>query len=214
MRRVVIPELLDCDAGSHDEIATSLADLRLINRWFGGVSTSLDLVRRIARAQRMSQFSLLEVGSGPGDAIEAIRKRLQSDAINLDVTLVDRAASHFSGALNCPRRIVADALALPFADGSFDLVSCALFLHHLEPAEVVTFVREALRVSRVAVLLNDLRRSAVSLALVYAGFPLFRSRLTRHDGPASVRRAYTEAELRSMLSQVNAGHLEITRHYL
>ena len=51
-----------------------------------------------------------------------------------------------------------DALALPFRDASFDLVSCNLFAHHLSPQELVRFVDEALRVCRVAVLINDLVR--------------------------------------------------------
>ena len=107
-----------------------------------------------------------------------------------------------------------DDLALPLADGSFDLVSCALFVHHLEPPAFAAFLREALRVCRIAVLLNDLRRSALSLGLVYAGFPLFRSPLTRHDGPASVRRAYTAAELQAMLASSAASRIEISPHYL
>jgi hypothetical protein len=75
-------------------------------------------------------------------------------------------------------------------------------------------VSEGLRVSRTAVLINDLRRSTVSLALTYLGFPLFRSRMTRHDAIASVRRAYTIAELRNILDQVSAHQIEARQHYL
>jgi hypothetical protein len=46
---------------------------------------------------------------------------------------------------------------------------------------------------------------------VYAGFPLFRSKLTRNDGPASVRAAYTPAEIRELLPGMN---IEIRNHYL
>jgi ubiquinone/menaquinone biosynthesis C-methylase UbiE len=113
-----------------------------------------------------------------------------------------------------PRGIVADALALPFRNDSFDVVSCSLFTHHLEPEQVLRFVNDALRVSRLAVLINDLRREALHLALVYAGMPLYRSRLTRHDGPASVRRAYTPHEMQEMLRRTPATRLELTRHYL
>src|SRR5437660_670040 len=35
MKRTAVPELLDSDAGNAAEIAGSLADLRMINRWFG-----------------------------------------------------------------------------------------------------------------------------------------------------------------------------------
>ena len=74
-------------------------------------------------------------------------------------------------------------------------------------------VTEALRVCGGAVMINDLIRSRMHLALVYLGLPLFRSRITWHDAPASVRRAYTRDEMKSMLAEVPAKRLEITRHY-
>ena len=49
MKRVVIPELLDNDKGTPEEIEGSLADLRLINRSFGGVRTMTRLLRSVAR---------------------------------------------------------------------------------------------------------------------------------------------------------------------
>jgi hypothetical protein len=110
--------------------------------------------------------------------------------------------------------VVGDALALPFSDASFDLVSCSLFAHHLEPAELPRFVREGLRVCRLALLINDLIRHPLHLLLVYAGLPLYRSRLTRHDAVASVRRAYTVDEMRALLAGAAASHLEFSRHYL
>ena len=96
--------------------------------------------------------------------------------VSLDVTDLDRVPSHL---LPATRAVVADALALPFRDASFDLVSCSLFAHHLEPAELARFAGEALRVSRCAVLINDLIRHPLHLALVYAGFPLMRSYVSR-----------------------------------
>jgi SAM-dependent methyltransferase len=211
MRRVVIPELLDTDAGSPDEIKGSLADLRDINRRFGGIATMCSLVERIAAQTGVCDVSLLDVGAGSGDVAEQTRRLLAHRGIRLSYTLLDAAVSHLNG---YRPGVVANALALPFKDRSFDLVACSLFLHHLEPDEIRAFIEDALRVSRIAVLINDLRRSPVHLGLVYAGFPLFRSRLTRHDAPASVRRAYRESELRHILSACSAAQVDITRHYL
>jgi hypothetical protein len=78
----------------------------------------------------------------------------------------------------------------------------------------VRFVDEALRVCRVAVLINDLVRHSLHLSLVYAGMPLYRSRITRHDAPASVRQAYTREEIETLLAQSSAARVEIHRHYL
>jgi len=78
----------------------------------------------------------------------------------------------------------------------------------------VEFAKEALRVARTAVLINDLIRHPLHLALVYAGVPMYRSRLTRHDAPASVRQAYTPEEMCTMLKLTSAAKIEMSRHYL
>jgi hypothetical protein len=44
--------------------------------------------------------------------------------------------------------------------------------------------------------------------------PLFRSRITWHDAPASVRRAYTCDEMRALLADAGARKVEVSRHYL
>lgn len=212
MQRKVIAELLDGDLGTTDEIAASLADLRRINNWFGGTRTTLSLLRRVALAKGGPELSVLEVGAGAGDVPLAAQELLDREGIALRVSLLDRAWSHLPS--RGPAAIAGDALHLPFRDGAFDVVSCSLLAHHFEPDVLRHFVREALRVCRYAVLINDLIRSRVHLGLVYLGLPLFRSRLTWHDAPASVRRAYTGDEMRELLSDLPTRRVEITRHYL
>ncbi|HVZ60778.1 MAG TPA: methyltransferase domain-containing protein [Terriglobales bacterium] len=219
MRRTVTAELLDSDSGSDREVRASLADLARINRWFGGISTSRLLIERaILRSDTNSQSGkkevrLLEVGAGSGDVPLAIRRELRRKGVELHLTLLDRNASHLSPAQDV-QRIAADACQLPFRDSSFDVVSCGLMVHHLWPEQVASFLNEALRVASLAVIVNDLRRSRAHLAAVYAGFPLYTSRLTRHDAPASVRAAYTRGELEAMLQNTSAAAVEINDHYL
>lgn len=211
MKRVVVPELLDADSGTAQEIAGTLADLQGINRRFGGVSTTADMLERVAHRSGVSCLSLLEVAAGTGYVPKAVGELLLQRGLRVDVTLLDRARSHLG---NADRAVVGDALALPFRDASFDVLSCNLFAHHLNPEEIVRFTREALRVCRIGFLVNDLIRNRLHLALVYAATPLFRSRLTRHDGPASVRRSYTPNEIQTLLAQAGATDVEIQRRYL
>jgi ubiquinone/menaquinone biosynthesis C-methylase UbiE len=206
MKRVVTPELLDRDEGSPAEIAVALADLRRINRWFGGIATTTRMIERVAEATGQKRLSLLEVAAASGDVPQKARERLRRVGVELAITLLDRAPSHLRNGLP---KVAADALALPFRDRSFDLVGCGLFAHHLEPHEVVQFVNEGLRVARAAVLINDLVRHPVHLALVYAGLPLFRSHFTHHDAPASVRAAYTRDEMRDLLGKTHAARVEV-----
>jgi ubiquinone/menaquinone biosynthesis C-methylase UbiE len=234
MQRVDAPEILDSDICSACDAQAVLRVLGRVNRWFGGVATTQKMVERAAQASGMNHFSLLEVAAGLGEVPEMVRQRLARRGIKLDVTLLDRARSHLPGGKRAGGKraggkragenrmpenhgVVADALALPFGDGAFDLVSCSLFAHHLDAQQLAQFVREALRVSRRAVLINDLIRHPLHLALVYASFPLMRNWVAWLDGLTSVRRAYVPEEIQSVLASAfspQAAQVEITRHYL
>lgn len=212
MRRVVRPELLDSNQAPAHEVKSSLADLQRINRWFGGISTTKHLIRQAISRTASSQVTILDVGSATGDGPRKIRDSFPQKRLRF--TLLDRDPSHFDGTRAKMSCVGGDALSLPFTNGAFDFVTCSLFAHHLEPDEIRLFANEALRVARTALLINDLRRSAVHLGLIYLGQPLFRSRLTRHDTVASVQRAYTSAEMREILQSTAAREVEIRHTYL
>jgi ubiquinone/menaquinone biosynthesis C-methylase UbiE len=212
MQREVIDELLDDDLGTPREIAASLVDLRHINDWFGGTRTAIQLLRKVAQDSGVHKLSLLEVGSGAGDVPAAAQRALGKEGIALTITLLDRVATHLPS--NGTAATVGDALRLPFRDNSFDIVGCSLLAHHFDPEMLVQFARESLRVSRRAVVINDLIRSRLHLVLTYLGLPLFRSRITWHDAPASVRRAYTRTEMRQILQNVCNCRIEVSTHYL
>jgi ubiquinone/menaquinone biosynthesis C-methylase UbiE len=211
MKRIPSRELLDDDAGTPSEIAESIADLHNINRRFGGISTTLQMIESIAESSGRNEFSMLDVGSGNGDLPATVQAKLQNRGITVKVTLLDRVYSHLGSGTPA---VVGDALKLPFADDSFDLLTCNLFLHHLTPEEVVGFMGECLRCCRIAVGINDLIRSRLHLALVYAGLPLFHSRITRNDAPASVKQAYTTSEIRELMEQTIAERVDISKHFL
>ncbi len=212
MKRRVTAELLDDDLGTREEIASSLLDLRHINEWFGGTRTTITLLRRIAHETGQRELSLLEVGAGSGDVPIEAQRVLAREGITLRITLLDRVWSHLPG--KAIPSVSGDALRLPFRDDAFDVISSSLFAHHFDPDTLPLLLREALRVSRRAVLVNDLVRSRLHLLLVYLGLPLFRSRITWHDAPASVRRAYTVEEMRTILTEVPAQRVEVSRRFL
>ena len=213
MNRVVIPELLDEDAGSPDEIRDSLLDLRGFNQYFGGFSSVTCMLRIIAHKTNRQNLSFLDVAGGAGDVAKSVRSTLSHFKITLSATVLDRALTHMKSSGGESLRVGGDALSLPFADGSFDVVGCNLFCHHLEPDEMISFFNEALRAARMAVITSDLRRNTFHLIAAYAGRFTYRSRITRHDAPVSVRRAYTMAEIASIAEQTRAVRQELRPYY-
>ena len=213
MQRRPTRELLDDDLGTPAEIAESLADLRWFNRWFGGLSTTRKLFETMAKETGGWKFRVLEVASGDGYVMQSVANDLADKGIQLDVTLLDRAYSHLPLNGGMPK-VTADALHLPFQDDSFDLVTSSLFLHHLPADQAVEFARESLRVCNSAVLVHDLVRHPLHLALAYAGLPLYRSRITRNDAPASVWQAYTAAEVAGFFRTAGASEVQVEEQYL
>src|SRR3954466_13038870 len=213
MKRRPTLELLDTDSGTPAEVEGSLRDLQSFNQRLGGVSTTRDLIHSVSRQTGKTNFSLLEIAAGTGFVPIQAGRDLTKDGLNLDVTLQDRAPTHLprNGSTH---KVAADALDVPFSNSAFDLVSCTLFLHHLAPEEVVKFARESLRVSRIAVMVNDLVRNPLHLALAYAGVPIYRSRITRNDAPASVKQAYTIEEMSRFFRTAGAAKVETQKHFL
>ena len=208
MKRVVEEEWLDSDQGTPEEIDSALHAVTLANRRFGGVRLHARLLRRaLTRVPHETRPHILEVASGRADVLQAALLRLgRASGVTPDVTLLDRSAVHlpdpcaWPAALPTPRVVAGDALDLPFPDSSVDIISCCLFLHHLDPPQIERYIAEAQRVARVAVVINDLERNALHYRLAQLNRIIDPSRISRHDGPVSVRRAYTRSELARMLT--------------
>jgi 2-polyprenyl-3-methyl-5-hydroxy-6-metoxy-1,4-benzoquinol methylase len=213
LKRIPQREVLDGDTVSPEAVVESLGDLRRVNRWFGGVRTTAALLRRAMQTAGLRSASVLEVAAGDGYSITCAAERLKEENLDVEPVCLDQRELHHE-AHCCERAVVGNALELRFPAASFDFVSCGLFVHHLAPAQVIGFVNGALAVARRAVLINDLRRSSLHLALVYAGMPMLRSPISRFDSVASVRQAYTPDELRELMRQTKAAASEVRLQYL
>ena len=120
---------------------------------------------------------------------------------------LDRQLLH--ARLSAPGRSVAsDALRLPLADRSVDVVSSTLFLHHFDAAGVAALLRESARVARVAGAARDLTRPRGPLGVnVLLSRRRYPRPVTRQDGRASVLQAWTIAELRAIAARALPGTL-------
>jgi ubiquinone/menaquinone biosynthesis C-methylase UbiE len=107
-----------------------------------------------------------------------------------------------AAATRCTHGLAADAMQLPFATGSIDIVTMSQVLHHFDGAEAEHLLQECTRVARVAVIVGDLRRSWLAVAgLWVSSFALGFHPVSRHDGVLSVLRGYTRDELRALVER-------------
>ena len=196
-RRSDSPELMDSPGLPEEQIASAYRILRRVNRRFGNL-------RAVGReAERFLDEDLpgatprsataLDVGAGSGDVSAALSSRLAVLSLDRDATA---AALARRGGIPVVR---GDALNLPFADASIDLVTAVKFAHHFSGRALERLLAEMARVARRRVVVLDIRRHWVAYGGFVAWSRVFtRDHLVRHDGPLSVLRGFTAGELAAL----------------
>lgn len=197
-------ELLD-GALPPGEAAASLRDIEWVHRRLGGRRSLRRGLLPVLRALGSEPATVVDLGCGNGHVARDLEAMPRPRAAPLRVLGLDRQIAH--AALS--RRgsaLAADAFRLPFRDGAVDVVLSTLFLHHLDAAGVRAVLLESRRVAGRAVVALDLARHRLPLALVSLLGPLvFESRVSVHDGAASVRQAFTPAEIAALARDILPG---------
>lgn len=221
-RRSDAAELLDLPTHDPVELAANLRDIRTVNRLAGGSAVVLKhLPRLIADLPRDRPVEILDLATGSGDIPREILAWAARQGQPMHATLTDLSPQILDVArgvlADAPGAafVVCDAREAPFPDRAFDVVLCSLTLHHFAPDDAARVLREMDRLSRAGFILNDIRRSAAGFVAAWAASRLAtRNRLTRHDMPLSVRRAYTPDELRALLRRAGIANATVSAHPL
>jgi ubiquinone/menaquinone biosynthesis C-methylase UbiE len=202
--RATALELIDLPIESRAELEDSFRDIALINRCFGGTAVARHALSKI------NAKTVLDVACGVGDIAATLRREALEKGRDVEFTCLDSnemllEAGRSRYATDPGLKFVCgDAMSLPFEDGAFDSATCNLAFHHFTPQQAVALLREMRRVSRVAPLVTDLHRSALSWFAAFAFSRVFtRNRLTRHDAPLSALRAYTRREAAWLATQAD-----------
>ncbi|HUF93843.1 MAG TPA: methyltransferase domain-containing protein [Candidatus Limnocylindria bacterium] len=214
-------------AGAHElmdgplpeaDLAASLADLDRLNRWFRGYALSVACIRRAAAAvPRSRPMTVIDVGGGHGDFAVHLVRWARTAGRRVRVIVVDRDAARVARARQrgYPEilAVAGDAAALPLREAAADVVTLSLTLHHLEPGEAAAALAELAVAARQGIVVNDLRRGYLSLALVWLATRLLGMHpVSRHDGLLSVRRAYSADEVRALAEKAGLRRITIVSY--
>jgi ubiquinone/menaquinone biosynthesis C-methylase UbiE len=196
------------------EREAALTDIHRLNDWFGGYRLSERAIERLLRTAPAGRpLTVIDVGGGRGDLAARLVRRGRRHRRPLRVLVVDREVGATARPGPGIRVVSADATALPFRAGTADVVTASLLLHHLEPEAATRALAEMRAAARAGVVVNDLFRTRLTLALVWLATRLCaRHRFARHDGPLSVRRAYAPDELRAMAARAGIARVAVRRY--
>lgn len=212
-----LEELLDRPDIPAPILAANLAHLRLMNRWLlWSASISRDL-QALLRRSGLQSGTVLDVATGSADIPADIVRRGRARGLNLRAVGADVSAAVLAEARvrneDSVHLVQHEGTALPFRDNSVDVGLCCLAAHHFAPDALTLLLTELWRVARHGVIISDLTRSRPGYLAARAMALVLRNRLTSHDGPVSVLRAYTPAELRDLARDAGLRHVRVRTHF-
>ncbi len=215
-------ELEHIDTGNYTaaEYEGCIGELQVVNRWMGDAHTLKATLLAEVAAERLKEFSVLDVGAGSGELLRVTATWARETGRTLQAVgleLNERSASAIleeSRAFPEITSVRGDALALPFADADFDYVICSLFTHHFVEEQVVQILREMSRVARRRIIVIDLHRHPMAYLLYTTlGKIILKNRLLRHDGALSILRSFKKDELFELAKRAGLRHVWVSRHF-
>jgi 2-polyprenyl-3-methyl-5-hydroxy-6-metoxy-1,4-benzoquinol methylase len=219
--REMTPEIMDRADVEPDAHRDALEGLRRINAASKAAKQIARPIIALAKREGRNRISILDVACGGGDVPIGVATLAKASGIDVELILLDRSPTALQTASDAARRAgishqCAQAdLARQWPALQAYVVTCSLFLHHLErPEDVVGFLTKARQIAQRQIVISDLRRSRFGYLIAwFGGRILSRSKIVHHDGPVSVRAAWTIAEMRQFASQAGLGIFHIHRSF-
>lgn len=221
-RRSEESELMDSLDVDYETFRGCLRDLSRVNLLSLGHRPTLaflDDLHRTGRLRLGRPVEILDVGSGYGDLLRAVRRWAEGHGLAVRLTGLDlnpwsaRAAAEATPGSQGIDWLTGDVFA---HEGRADVILSSLFAHHLDEAGIVRFLRWMEDRASVGWFVNDLHRHR----LAYSGFgPLAAAlrmhRFVRHDGPVSFARAFVPADWHRLIraAGLGPGTVEVRRRF-
>jgi 2-polyprenyl-3-methyl-5-hydroxy-6-metoxy-1,4-benzoquinol methylase len=222
MSRCRQPELMDQPGLDLSEYLQALQGLRRINSLSRTGSVLWPAIAQLARRKEVNgqPVRVLDLATGGGDTPIELHRRARRAGLNLEVQgcdinpqAVDYAQKQAQAHNVNARFFVLDAVheVLP---SDYDVLTCSLFLHHLDETDAIALLRRMANAARRLVLVDDLVRSRYGYLMAVVGCHLLSgSRVVHADGPISVASAFTPSEALSLAERAGLQGATLTRHW-
>jgi hypothetical protein len=191
-------ELMDLGDFSEKDFRQNLYELKLTNIYLGGHGATLKTLKKLIKKKPQSNYTLADVASGGGDSLLAMAKWSKSKGHSIDFTGVDLnefCTSYARQQTNEFKNIT--FVTKPYQEeiNTYDIITCALFTHHLNEEELDHYLLWAKEHSRLGFIINDLQRHPLAyfnIKWISWLFPF--SYLYKNDAPLSVLRSFKRSD--------------------
>jgi 2-polyprenyl-3-methyl-5-hydroxy-6-metoxy-1,4-benzoquinol methylase len=201
---------------TNQEYRNCLYQLDRIGRFLGGDRATFWALKQLP----FPPTSILDVGCGGGlFTLRLAAHYPQAQVVGIDISpdAIAFAQEHLKN--NQPSLSnIQFLVSSPQIDekSQFDVVMATLVCHHLSDQELISFLQQACRIAKQAVILNDLHRHPLATMGFAALVPIFfRNRMIWHDGLLSIRRSFTRQEWWNFLKAagINEKDCSVTWHW-
>lgn len=204
MKRVNDNEIMDDFSIGGEEIEKALKELKVINTYLGGNSTtSAGLNILTKKSSDKSRITILDAGAGASDVLISASKQFRQ----LKITSLDAnqsACKYITKNHPTTDVVCGSTESLPIKENSFDVVHASLFFHHFDERTIINTLNDFSTIATKGIIINDLERSIWA----YIGIKLLtlffsRSYMVKNDAPLSVKRGFKKSELVKILDELN-----------
>jgi len=196
LHRADLSEWMD-EPCSYEDFRACLRDLAQVNACTLAHRPTMHWLKQIAQMRRGHALHIVDVGCGGGDMLRHIEGWAVKEGVSVKLTGIDlnpyaaRAAREFTSVTSRIEWITGDAFSF-LPQQPIDCIVSSLFTHHLPEEGIVSFLAWMERTAVRGWFINDLSRAR----LPYYAFQVLAKaarwhRFVRHDGPISIRRAFS-----------------------
>ena len=203
-------ELMDDFSVGGDLLRDTLDKLENINRWLGGNKVTINGLKSILENHpKDKEITIVDVGCGHGDILRDVAKfgrkhnyRFKLIGIDANPTAIEYA-NELSVEFDELTFETQDIFSDEFQKREFDVVLATLFLHHFKEKELVSFLKNTLKQTKIGIVVNDLHRHKLAYYLFMLLSIFISNKMIIEDGLTSVLRGFKRKDLENISTKIN-----------
>jgi 2-polyprenyl-3-methyl-5-hydroxy-6-metoxy-1,4-benzoquinol methylase len=212
-------ELLDAFDIPRVILFQNLHELDILNRRLGAHAITIQGIKKLV-TDKNKTYHIADLGCGSGDTMKYIADWAKANDYKVKLTGIDMNADaidflhHHCIGYSEIRGVVSDYRDFLKTPGTFDIVHCSLFCHHLKDNELFELFGWLKHNVQSGFVINDLQRNRMAYYCVqFLTHILNGSRLAKNDGPISVLRGFKLNELKALLQKAQIKNYTIARRF-
>ena len=195
-------ELMDDFSIGGDLLRDTLDKLENINRWLGGNLMTVKALKKVLKNHPKEQeLTIADIGCGHGDILRDVAKFGRKNGYKMKLIGMDANPTAIAYANELSTEFselsfkTEDIFSEEFKNRKFDVVLATLFLHHFKEEQLVSFLGNTLKQTKIAVVVNDLHRHKLAYYLFMLLSVFIKNNMIIEDGLTSVLRGFKRNDL-------------------